>query len=165
MTTHDPFRGYDQWKTASPYDDQEQEWPGNDAIEAAFSDFVGPYDLYRQTYKCTDCGPSVGFLVAYTAHQDNGEAGPAGVGDERREKWIYCDDLIQLKDWQFIREQGIELRDIGIGSIVEGSHAEIPRTDLGIDPFDDSNAIRDLYWQTVSNVNAEACALWDGANQ
>ena len=41
------------------------------------------YGVYRAVYRTTDCGPMIGFRVAYIVENDNGEAGPGGTCSER----------------------------------------------------------------------------------
>jgi len=112
------------------------------------------FGLQRGAYKYTDCGPSVGFQLF---------DGPCiWNGDDRADdpSWV------------------AHVEDICIGSIVEGSDAEVPpvwMNLLGI--ADGSDRICEKYpdesvgqlavrrwYKILEEVNDEACALWHEAN-
>ncbi len=144
---HDPFRGYDQWKTASPYDEYPNE-PENCDFAQAFPDYESPADLYRATYKYTACGPSVGFH----------ERRPDNAG-----RWHYCSDLLKLGTWDEINERGIILDCISVSSIVEGVDAEVEATYIDCDPYggDDPEIISKDYWNAVEYTNERANEIWN----
>lgn len=153
---HDDYYDPDRWLWG---DDQ----PENCDFAAAFPDHTGPYDLYRSTYKYTDCGPSVGFQVSWIECNDNGEAGPGGTGDEVKSRWFYCDDLANLGSWQHMNERGFIVTALSVSSIVEGIDAEVAPIVMPCDAFggDDPEAIAKDYWEAVESVNDQATGLWD----
>lgn len=132
------------------------------AVKAVFSDYLEnlPEDeqtmerLQRASYKYTDAGVSVGFKLFDGTY--------IWSGDPRAE------DLSLVN----------QIEDICIGSIIEGSDAEIdpvwldlPKIADGSDKALDMNpddtveqlAVRRWY-DTLESVNDEACALWHEAN-
>jgi hypothetical protein len=112
------------------------------------------YDLQRGAYKYTDCGPSVGFQLHDGSYIWN--------GDDRAHDPKYVADV----------------EDICIGSIVEGSDAEVPPVWLNLLGIaDGSDRICEKYpdesvgqlavrrwYDVLKDVNDEACALWHEAN-
>ena len=112
------------------------------------------YDLQRGAYKYTDCGPSVGFRLFDGPCIWNG------------------DDRANDSSWV------AHVEDICIGSIVEGSDAEVPPVWLNLLGIaDGSDRICDKYpdetvgqlavrrwYDVLEDVNDEACALWHEAN-
>lgn len=93
--------------------------------------------FYKQVYKSTACGPTIGFLIDSS--------------------WIYNGDLpsLTLKE---MREAGHEVDGVSVSSIVEGSDVEIPAVRFygAFDP--------DEFWKAVEEVNEKADAEWDLAN-
>jgi hypothetical protein len=159
-------KGYDAWKTASPYDvDMPCEICGKAAL--ALMDELSTdtlYGVYHSVYKYTDCGPSVGFLVRYVIEQDNGEAGPGGVGNKEVRDWIYCDDLAQgLKytPYRITREfmtgeyPSVHILGVSVGSIVEGVDQGCQTIRLEGEDF-----TPEAFWQAVEDVNKEADEIW-----
>jgi len=129
----------------------------SDCVQAIMAEYDATtlYDLQRGAYKYTDCGPSVGFKLFDGSHLWD-------AGDDR------ADDESLVAD----------VEDICIGSIVEGSDAEVPDVWLnllgiadGSDPIcekypDESVgqlAVRRWY-NVLESVNDEACTLWHEAN-
>ena len=123
------------------------------AIMAEY-DATTPYDLQRGAYKYTDCGPSVGFKLFDGSYMWNG------------------DDRANDPSWV------AHVQDICIGSIVEGSDAEVPPVWLNLLSIADGSdricnkhpdktvgqlAVRRWY-HVLGGVNDEACALWHEAN-
>lgn len=93
--------------------------------------------LYRSIYKYTECGP---WLSVQT-------------WDGR---WFHCQDLHKVdKD---------EVRYLLVGSIVEGSDAEVCADPIDLCECESTEAAVDLFNRTVEWVNDEACALWKEAN-
>ena len=123
------------------------------AIMAEY-DATTPYDLQRGAYKYTDCGPSVGFRLFDGSCIWNG------------------DDRANDPSWV------AHVEDICIGSIVEGSDAEVPPVWLNLLGIaDGSDRICEKYpdetveqlavrrwYDVLKDVNDEACALWHEAN-
>lgn len=123
--------------------------PNNDLLKAAFKDFASLSDLYRQTYRSTGCGPSVGVEII----RADGEI-------ER----IFCDDLQRLGDWDKLDEIGAVVEVLFVSSIVEGSDAEVPAIEIEVAEFDDPTKLAEAFEQTVKDVDAEASSLWHEAN-
>lgn len=110
--------------------------------------------LQRSAYKYTDCGPSVGFQLHDGSYIWNGD------GRARDSKCV------------------ADVEDICIGSIVEGSDAEVPPVWLnllkiadGSDPICDKHPDKTVgqlavqrWYDVLEEVNSEACALWHQAN-
>jgi len=154
------------------FDEQED----NSIVEEAFKDYDGPYSLYRACYKYTDCGPSIGFKVRYWEPADDFDSGPNSMPyDKEVSRWVYCDDLYVLGSWKDLQEKGILIDAISVSSIVEGSDAEVPAIEIDCsvqelekhlkDSEDSLSACLDrLFYKALDSVNAEACALWDEAN-
>ena len=112
------------------------------------------YDLQRGAYKYTACGPSVGFRLFDGSCIWNG------------------DDRANDPSWV------AHVEDICIGSIVEGSDAEVPTVWLNLLGIADGSAricgkypdetvgqlaVRRWY-DVLEDVNDEACTLWHEAN-
>lgn len=93
--------------------------------------------LYRSIYKYIECGP---WLSVKT-------------WDGRV---FHCGDLHEVnKD---------EVRYLLVGSIVEGSDAEVTADWIDLLECESPEAAVKLFNDTVEWVNDEACALWDEAN-
>jgi len=112
----------------------------NSCLDAILSDNGSDMTLpalYRSIYKHTECGP---WLSVKT-------------WDDRT---FHCDDLHKVnKD---------EVRYLMVGSIVEGSDAEVCAEWIDLLECETSEAAVELFNRTVEWVNDEACALWDKAN-
>jgi hypothetical protein len=93
--------------------------------------------LYRSIYKYTDCGP---WLSVKT--WDN--------------RTFHCDKLHEVnKD---------EVRYLLVGSIVEGSDAEVTADWIDLLECESPEDAVRQFNETVEWVNAEACILWEQAN-
>lgn len=93
--------------------------------------------LYRSIYKYTECGP---WLSVRT--WDN--------------RTFHCGHLHEVnKD---------EVRYLLVGSIVEGSDAEVTADWIDLLECETPEAAVKLFNDTVAWVNDEACRLWDEAN-
>lgn len=112
----------------------------NSCLDAILSDNGSDMTLpalYRSIYKYTECGPwlSVKTWDGQTFH---------------------CQDLHKVnKD---------EVRYLLVGSIVEGSDAEVRANPIDLLECESPEAAVKLFNDTVEWVNDEACALWDEAN-
>lgn len=93
--------------------------------------------LYRSIYKYTECGP---WLSVQT-------------WDGR---CFHCQDLHKV-DMH-------EVRYLLVGSIVEGSDAEVCADPIDLVECESPEAAVKLFNRTVEWVNDEACALWNEAN-
>ena len=152
----DPFQGYDQWKTASPYDDA-PEWEDNSTVEDAFSDYTGPADLYHHVYKSTPCGPTVG--VIFESEEDYEDH--IGPGTVVKDCTLYCDDLYKLGTWKQIAEQGLLIEAISVSSIVEGVDQCTETHYIDCDPTElEAETIRKAFWEAVEEVDKEADEIW-----
>jgi hypothetical protein len=109
-------------------------------INALCEHHDSPYELYRNTYKYTDCGPSVGVHVL-------------GRG------WLWCNRLRELGSYADMLSRGETITAVAVSSMVEGSDAEVPAVEVEAGP--DFWARLDA---AVEAVNDEACRLWDEAN-
>jgi hypothetical protein len=128
-------------------------------------------ELQRVIYKYTPCGPSVSFeLFSYDDADDVLEA-HLGSCEPRPSRFVYVGD----KRAETITQPWLAIKAIGVSSIVEGSDAEVPVEWLDLEQFaNDENHEGDLpelgakaieaFCKTVDNVNEEASALWDEAN-
>ena len=94
--------------------------------------------LYRSTYRHTECGPWISVQT----------------WDGR---WFHCDELHKVDK--------NEVRYLLVGSIVEGSDAEVTADIIDLVECESPEAAVALFNRTVEWVNDEACALWDEANQ
>ena len=151
------IRGYDQWKTASPYDEAEER--DNSEVKKAFMrNYLSPYALYRGVYKYGDCGATIGFTF-YDAES----------GDEPFEgcetKNVYCDDLREWGDWDDLDARGVLILDIRISSIVEGVDQCTEEHVIPCQPDDknewDADEIETAFWKAETLVEEEAAAIWD----
>ncbi len=127
-----------------------------ECVEAIMAEYDATLlsQLQRSAYKYTECGASVGFRLMDGTFIWNGD-------DRARDPKHVAD-----------------VEDICIGSIVEGSDAEVPPLWLNLSKIaDGSDQICERYSdETVGNlsvrrwydvlevVNNEACALWHEAN-
>ena len=94
--------------------------------------------LDRAIYKYTDCGPHLSVWL-----HDGG--------------WKHSGQL-----------QGVtngNVRSLLVGSIVEGSDADVTGTVLDLLTFDSDEEAVAAFNAQVDKVNAEACALWEEANE
>lgn len=129
------IKGYDQWKTASPYDDEPdppEELGITPSIQAILDHLHGGDDLYmfyRSIYKYTPCGPAIGFRI-------NGE-------------WKYCDDLPR-----HVGENDV-VDAVSISSIVEGVDCEVPAH------YCEGEFTTEYFWSQMDNVVAWADRIWD----
>ena len=94
--------------------------------------------LYRSIYKYTECGP---WLSVRT-------------WDGR---WFHCNELHKVDK--------NEVRYLLVGSIVEGSDAEVTADPIDLVECESPEDAVMRFNRTVEWVNDEACALWDEANK
>jgi len=113
----------------------------NACLDAILSDNGGDMtlpDLYRSIYKYTECGP---WLSVQT-------------WDGRT---FHCNELHKVDK--------NEVRYLLVGSIVEGSDAEVNADPIDLVECESPEAAVKLFNETVEWVNDEACALWDAADE
>ena len=94
-------------------------------------------DLYRSIYKHTDCGPWLSVVLHDGSTVDCDELGNVKLGD---------------------------VRSLLVGSIVEGSDAEVTADPIDLMSFDKPEDAVEAFNRAVEWVNDEACALWEEAN-
>lgn len=121
----------------------------NHSLQRAFSDFKGPWDVYRSVYKYTDCGPTLAFNFRSEV-----------TGQEEK---VVNDELHKWGNWRSINVYNIKITDIYVSSIVEGSDAEVAPVRVIVEGKNWKQICHD-FWQAVKEVNEEACALWEEAN-
>jgi hypothetical protein len=152
------FQGYDQWKTASPYDDEIED---NTIVENAFSDYHGPYDLYRAVYKYTPCGPTVGFTFYPGPNGGKITVNPASTYEPPHNRTFYGDDLRKAGSWADLRELGLLITEISVSSIVEGVDQCTDTEYVDCDGTGTPEELSDLFWQAVESVNKQADEIWN----
>lgn len=109
------------------------------ALEAILKDHWADNvaQLYRSIYKYTPCGP----WLSVKLHD----------GTMR-----HCDELHDVKNG--------DVRGLMVGSIVEGSDAEVFADLIDLLKYEDPEEAVAAFSTTVDWVNDEACALWDEAD-
>ncbi len=115
------------------------------------------YGIYRPIYKYTDCGPSIGFKIrGMPATHEMREGAPwrEGEGDV----WFYCDDLGRLGTFAEMEAAGLEVIEVSVSSIVEGSDVEIDGEKLPV------TTSKDDFWKAVTAVDEEAKFYWERDN-
>jgi hypothetical protein len=121
---------------------------------AKHCDYDSPHEMYRVFYKYTACGPWVSVRV-------NGG-------------WVHCQNLHKLGTWAEMLRRGDLVDEVLVGSIVEGSDAEATPVPVRLGDIRSKRSKRGTITATsvraalsaaVEEVNDEACALWDEANQ
>lgn len=112
-----------------------------DNLEAILSDNGGGMtvaDLYRSIYKYTACGP----WLSVQLHDGT---------------WKHCDELDGIDNGN--------VRALLVGSIVEGCDAEVEGRVLDLLEFETPEDAVAAFNHEIEQVNADACALWDEANE
>lgn len=150
----------------------DQEYRDNSIVEGAFPHCSGPADVYRNAYKYTACGPSVGFCISYweTVEPTDPYDYPASV---ERSKWFYCDDLRQLGTWADMQKNGQLIISIAVSSIVEGVDQTTDTYVIDCDPdslektcdSDDlSKHLSRLFDDHLDSVDREAGEIWNATH-
>lgn len=143
----------------------------NTIAEQAFNYVDSLHELYRLTYKYTDCGPWLSALVEYYEIIE-----PDGFNDYPSDKlvskWVHSDELHTLGTWKTMQERGILLRSLMVGSIVEGvdectDNYEIPcqpdvleKEERQEDEGDLANTLKRMFDRAVEAVDIEAESIW-----
>ena len=145
-----------------PYEYPEED---NEAFEQQFSDYNSLYELYRAIYKYTDCGPSMGAAIftEWPPEPNLDESGPGGSNCFGKEetRWYYCDDLRQLGTFKDMRENGLLIQELSVGSIVEGVNYDCETIHVEWNPLDrEPEEIKDEFWQAVKDVDDQADRIW-----
>lgn len=154
MSAHDNYLDPDRYGLFTEQED-------NEHIKQAFSEYDGPGEVYRVTYKYTACGPSVGMYVVDTCETE-----------DFRNGWRYCSDLYPLGTWEDMDKRGLLITQISVSSIVEGVDYETDTIILDTradalaermveeDKDDIANTLSRLFNAAVEDVNAQADQIW-----
>jgi len=166
MSAHDDWLDPDRHLNYAGCEEIEEKPPIHWAIRKLVRGRAGDYGLYefyRITYKYTDCGPSIGFLV-------DGE-------------WHYCDSLFKFYNviCEELKAEGEKpntprfstlfsrrfwqrhcVTAISVSSIVEGSDAEVAGSVL--DTVPDNKPFEQWFEEQLKEVNDEASFLWQRDN-
>jgi len=94
--------------------------------------------LDRSLYKYTECGAHLSVQL----HDGT---------------WRHSGNLLGIKNG--------DVRQLLVGSIVEGSDAEVCAEPIDLIDYEDPDKAVEVFNKTVGWVNDEACALWHEANQ
>jgi hypothetical protein len=139
---------YDQWKTASPYDNYDDEHCAHCGADLDYTqDSDGPIDDGYCSEECRrgEHVPCVRPMYDLLS-QDLG--GDYSAWDRAIYKATECGAWMRL----------IDERTVQVGSIVEGSDAEVTAPPM-VWPFTTND-----FWDMVRDVNREASQLWEEAN-
>ena len=150
---------YDQWKTASPYDDaMPDDICYNCGGKINMDNIILGTEPEYDGFCCEECRQGAYKHDMPKAMYDL-LSQDLGDNPDRWDRAIYKGT--DCGAWMRINRDGDSWPEIyvSIGSIVEGSDAEVTAEDL-VWPF-----TRDQFWETVEWVNQEASMLWDEANQ
>ena len=133
----------------------------NSLLAEAFPDAKGLGDLYRQTYKYTECGPWLSAQIQYIKVIE-----PDGFDDYPHEQmvteWVHSDDLYGLGTWAEMDSKGILVTALMVGSIVEGCDHGTGKYELEIKHLDEEpQEFAERFYETVDEVNAEADSIWN----
>lgn len=127
----------------------------------AFPDTEGLGDLYRQTYKWTPCGPSMGATITYVKvfEPDYGSDMPY---EEQVTETLYCDNLYKLGTWAQMDDQGILLLGLCVSSIVEGVDYETETIEVDAKQLDEEpEKFAARFSAAVEKINKEADSIWN----
>lgn len=133
----------------------------NTLLAEAFLDAKGLGDLYRQTYKYTECGPWLSAQIQYIKVLE-----PDGFDDYPHEQevseWVHSDDLYRLGTWADMDANGVLVTALMVGSIVEGCDEVTGKYELEVQHLDEEpQEFAERFYKTVEDVNAEANAIWN----
>ena len=128
----------------------------NQYFAEAFPDAKGLGDLYRQTYKYTECGPWLSARVQYIKVLE-----PDGFDEYPHEQevveWVHSDDLYRLGSWSDMDSQGVLVTALMVGSIVEGCDQGTSEYELEVKQLDEEpEAFAKRFDDAVEAVNTEA---------
>lgn len=134
----------------------------NSLLAQAFPDAKGLGDLYRQTYKYTECGPWLSAQIKYIKVLE-----PDGFDDYPYEQevveWIHSDDLYNLGTWAEMDANGVLVTALMVGSIVEGCDNDgTGKHELEVKHLDEEpQEFAERFYEAVDEVNAEAEVIWN----
>ena len=142
-----------------PEDDEE--YLDNQYFAEAFPDAKGLGDLYRQTYKYTECGPWLSARVQYIKVLE-----PDGFDEYPHEQevveWVHSDDLYRLGSWSDMDSQGVLVTALMVGSIVEGCDQCTSEYELEVKQLDEEpEQFAERFYKAVEEVNGEANSIWN----
>jgi hypothetical protein len=139
----------------------DQEQLDNQYFAEAFPDAKGLGDLYRQTYKYTECGPWLGAKIQYikVLEPDGFDEYPH---EQEVEEWIHSDELYSLGTWSDMDAQGVLVTALMVGSIVEGCDNGTDEHELEVKQLDEEpKQFAERFFKAVEEVNAEANFIWN----
>ena len=150
----------------------------NELIEQAFLEHDSLHELYRVTYKYTDCGPSVGALVESiepgvaeepVIEWQGGEpvqVGTATVDDSRPvARWVYGSDLHKFGTWRDMADKGQVIRALCVSSIVEGVDECTDTLTIENDPDEyDPGAFSEEWSRIIEKTEKQASGIWDATH-
>ena len=140
----------------------DQENLDNSLLAEAFPDAKGLGDLYRQTYKYTECGPWLSAQVRYTKLLEPGGYGDGYPTEDEVEEWIHSDELYRLGTWATMNERGVLVTALMVGSIVEGCDQGTSEYELEVKHLDEEpQEFAERFYKAVEEVNAEANHIWN----
>jgi hypothetical protein len=90
-----------------------------------------------------------------------------GPGTVVKDCTLHCDDLYKLGTWRQMAEQGLLVKGISVGSIVEGVDQCTETHYIDCDPTeseDPPETIRKAFWEAVKAVNKEADQIWQATH-
>ena len=142
----------------------DQENLDNSLLAEAFPDAKGLGDLYRQTYKYTECGPWLSAKIQYIKVLE-----PDGFDDYPHEQemseWVHSDDLYRLGTWADMDANGVLVTALMVGSIVEGCDHGTGEYELEIKHLDEEpQKFAERFYEAVEEVDAEASYIWDSTH-
>jgi len=133
----------------------------NSLLAEAFPDAKGLGDLYRQTYKYTPCGPWLSAQIQYikVIEPDDFDDYPH---EQMVTEWVHSDGLYRLGTWADMNANGVLVKALMVGSIVEGCDHGTGEYELEVKHLDEEpNEFAERFYKTVDEVNAEADSIWN----
>lgn len=118
----------------------------NQYLAQAFPDADGPAELYRQLYKYTDCGPTLGVTFKSGGHT----------------RTLYADRLAELGTWSDMDKRGEVIISMDVSSIVEGVDEDTGTITVEVDRAEETpeEFYANLY-AAVEDINSAANDIWN----
>ena len=140
----------------------DQENLDNSLLAEAFPDAKGLGDLYRQTYKYTECGPWLSAQIQYIKMLEPDGYGGDMPHEQEVSEWVHSDDLYRLGTWADMDANGVLVTALMVGSIIEGCDHGTGEYELEVKHLDEEpQEFAERFYKTVEEVNAEAKATWN----
>jgi len=140
----------------------DQENLNNSLLAEAFPDAKGLGDLYRQTYKYTECGPWLSAQIQYIKVIESDGYGSDMPYEQKVIEWVHSDDLYNLGTWADMDSKGILVTALMVGSIVEGCDHGTEEHELEVKHLDEeAQEFAERFYKTVEEINAEAKTIWN----